>query len=109
MTMLWILSFIPFVVVGWIGYTFVHAWLTETGSFWTRSLAAGKDSATIVWSKLVILVGMIVPALDKIATSLGDPSLVSQFQQYLTPTTVGISMAAVMALTIWARLRTLDK
>lgn len=105
--MLWILSAIPFVIIAWIVYTFVRAWITETGSFWARTLAACRDSVTIVWSKLVILVGMLVPALDSIAKGLGDPSLVSQFQQYLTPTTVGIGMSIVMVLTIWARIRTL--
>jgi len=105
--MLWALSFVPFAVIVWIGYTFVHAWMTEAGSFWQRTLAASKDSATLVWSKLVILVGMLVPALDKLATAVGDPNLVSQFQTYLTPTTVGVGMALVMALTVWARLRTL--
>jgi hypothetical protein len=105
--MLLTLSFLPFAIIAWIVHTFVRAYINGTGSFWQRTLAAGKDSATIVWSKLVILVGMIVPALDKVATSLGDPSLVSQFQQYLTPTTVGVGMTLVMALTIWARLRTL--
>jgi hypothetical protein len=41
-------------MVGWIAFTFVHAWMVETGSFWQRTLKAGKESATIVWAKLVI-------------------------------------------------------
>ena len=107
--MLWAITILPLCVIAWILYTFIYSYLTETGTFWQRTLKACKDSATIVWAKLVIIVGMLVASLDKVAVALGDPSLVSQFQQYLTPTTVGITTAIIMVLSIWARLRTLGK
>lgn len=95
--------------IGWIGWTFVHAYMTATGSFWARTLAAGKDSATIVWAKLVIMAGALVAALDQIATLFGDPSLTSQIQTYLTPQVVGYFMVGVMVVNVWARVRTLGK
>lgn len=107
--MLWVISFLPLCIIAWILYTFIYSYLTETGTFWQRTLKACKDSATIVWAKLVIIAGLAVTQLDKIAVALGDPSLVTQFQQYLTPTTIGISGAIIMGLSIWARLRTLGK
>ncbi len=96
-------------MVGWIGFTFVHAWMTETGSFWQRTLKAGKESATIAWAKLVIIVGGLVAVLDKIADLAGDPSLTAQIQQYATPQIVGYVMVGIMFINVWARLRTLGK
>jgi hypothetical protein len=96
-------------MIAWIGFTFVHAWIAETGSFWQRTLKAGKDSATIVWAKLVFIAGGLVAVLDKIADLAGDPSLATQIQQYATPQIVGYAMMAVMCVNVWARLRTLGK
>ena len=96
-------------MIGWIVFTFVHAWITETGSVWQRTLKAGKDSATIVWAKVVLVVGGLVAVLDKIATLAGDPSLATQIQQYVTPQIVSYVMMGIMAVNVWARLRTLGK
>jgi hypothetical protein len=96
-------------MIGWIVFTFIHAWITETGSFWQRTLKAGKDSATIVWAKVVLVVGGLVAVLDKIANLFGDPSLAAQIQQYVTPQIVSYVMMGIMAVNVWARLRTLNK
>lgn len=96
-------------MIGWIVFTFVHAWIAETGSFWQRTLKAGKDSATIVWAKVVLLAGGIVAVLDKVAGVAGDPSLAAQIQQYVTPQAVSYVMIAIMFVNVWARFRTLGK
>ncbi len=96
-------------MVGWIAFTFIHAWISEAGSFWQRTLKAGKDSATIVWAQVVLVVGGIVAVLDKIANLFGDPSLAAQIQQYVTPQIVSYVMMGIMAVNVWARLRTLEK
>src|ERR1700743_421621 len=96
-------------MIGWIVFTFVHAWITATGSFWQRTLAAGKNSATIVWAKVVLIAGGLVAVLDKIAHLFGDPSLATQIQQYVTPQIVSYVMMGIMAINVWARLRTLNK
>jgi hypothetical protein len=96
-------------MIGWIVFTFVHAWITETGSFWQRTLKAGKDSATIVWAKVVLIAGGLVAVLDKIASLVGDPSLATQIQQYVTPQLVSYVMMGIMAVNVWARFRTLGK
>jgi len=96
-------------MVGWIAFTFIHAWIGETGSFWQRTLKAGKDSATIVWAKVVLVIGGLVAVLDKIAGLAGDASLATQIQQYVTPQIVSYVMIAIMFVNVWARLRTLDK
>ncbi|HLJ01456.1 MAG TPA: hypothetical protein VKT76_17225 [Bradyrhizobium sp.] len=96
-------------MIGWIVFTLVHAWTVEAGSFWQRTLKAGRDSATIVWTKVVLVVGGLVAVLDKIATLAGDPSLATQIQQYATPQTVSYVMIAIMFVNVWARLRTLGK
>jgi hypothetical protein len=104
-----ILLVVTMLMVGWIVFTFVHAWVTETGSFWQRTLKAGKDSATIVWAKVVLVVGGLVAVLDKTATLAGDPSLATQIQQYVTPQVVSYVMMGIMFVNVWARLRTLNK
>lgn len=96
-------------MIGWIVFTFAHAWVTETGSFWQRTLKAGKDSATIVWAKVVLVVGGLVAVLDRIANLFGDPSLVTQIQQYVTPQIVSYVMIGIMFVNVWARFRTLGK
>jgi hypothetical protein len=96
-------------MVGWIVFTFVRAWTVEAGSFWQRTLKAGKDSATIVWAKLVVVAGGLVAVLDEVAGLAGDPSLATQIQQYATPQIVGYVMVAIMFVNVWARLRTLGK
>ncbi|MGA2058079.1 MAG: hypothetical protein ABSG88_22585 [Bradyrhizobium sp.] len=96
-------------MIGWIVFTFAHAWVTETGSFWQRTLKAGKDSATIVWAKVVLIAGGLVAVRDKIASLAGDPSLDTQIQQYVTPQLVSYVMMGIMAVNVWARFRTLGK
>lgn len=96
-------------MIGWIVFTFVHAWISETGSFWQRTLKAGTDSATIVWAKVVLVAGGLVAVLDRIATLTGDPSLATQIQQYVTPQIVSYVMIGIMFVNVWARLRTLNK
>lgn len=96
-------------LVGWIAFTFVRAWTVETGSFWQRTLKAGQQSATIVWAKLVMMVGGVVAVLDRLADLAGDQSLATQIQQYATPQLVGYIMIAIMFVNVWARLRTLGK
>jgi hypothetical protein len=96
-------------LISWIVFTFVHAWVTETGSFWQRTLKAGKDSATIVWAKVVLIAGGLVAVLDKIASLAGDPSLAAQIQQYDTPQLVSYVMMGIMAVNVWSRFRTLGK
>lgn len=103
------LLLLTFAMIGWIAFTFVHAWAAETGSFWQRTLKAGKDSATIVWAKIVLVVGGLVAVLDKIAGLAGDPSLAAQIQQYATPQMMSYVVIAIMFVNVWARLRTLGK
>jgi len=100
---------ITLLAAGWIAFTFAHAWIVETGSFWQSTLKAGRDSATIVWAKLVIMAGGLVAVLDKIADLAGDPTLTAQIQQYATPQMVGYVTIAIMLVNVWARLRTLGK
>jgi hypothetical protein len=96
-------------LIAWIAFTFVRAWTVETGSFWQRTLKAGRQSATIVWAKLVMMVGGVVAVLDRLADLAGDQSLAAQIQQYATPQLVGYIMIAIMFVNVWARLRTLGK
>jgi hypothetical protein len=96
-------------MIGWIIFTFVHAWVREAGSLWQRTLKAGKDSATIVWAKVVLVAAGLVAVLDKIAILAGDPSLAAQLQQYATPQIVSYVVIAIMFGNVWARLRTLGK
>jgi len=100
---------VTLLMVGWIAFTFAHAWTAEAGSLWQRTLKAGQQSATIVWAKLVIMAGGLIAVLDKIADLAGDATLTAQIQQYATPQVVGYVMIGLMLVNVWARLRTLGK
>jgi hypothetical protein len=94
-------------LVLWIVGTFGYCWATESGSFWQRTLAAGKDSATIVWSKIIIAASAFIGVLVQLATAAGDPQIGAKLHEVLTPQVFSGVMIAIMFITVLARKRTL--
>lgn len=74
---------------------------------WNRLLFVAKDSATILWSYVMIFSVTLVEYVLKLADTIGDPQLSALLQQYLTPNIVGALLIGSMFVTILARGRTL--
>ncbi len=91
----------------WIIGTFAYCLATESGSIWQRILAAGRDSATIVWSKIIMAASAFVALLVDLANAMGDPQVAQWMKDHLTADRVAYITFAVMVVTVLARKRTL--
>jgi hypothetical protein len=87
----------------------VMSYRAAVGSVWQRLLAAGKDSATILWARFVVVAAWIVNALVWLAELLNAPNVAAAIQQYGGPKTVAAIMVTVAFITELARRRTLGQ
>ncbi len=108
-------TLVPGIVLGlafaYITYTFVSDFVHQPGSTWTRLLAAGKDSATILWARFCLILTTGTGALAELASYLGAPgvgdAIKSAFSsQYAPVITLGIAIL-IPVVSEWARRRTL--
>ena len=86
----------------------VISYRAAAGTVWQRLLAVGKESATVLWSRFVVLVAGLTDGLVWLADLIGQPSVASAIQAYLKPSYVAGIMVAVAAITELARRRTLS-
>jgi hypothetical protein len=100
------LFFLGLLVV--IGFHLVAQYRKARGSAWQRLLAAGKESATILWGKVCILLSGLIASLDSVADFLNMPELKTYIETALgNPKTVAAIMLLLSAVSIYARRRTL--
>jgi hypothetical protein len=93
------------IVVGW---HMVIQYRKATGSTWERLLAAGKESATILWGKFCMLLSGLIASLDSFADLINMPELKTYIEMALgNPKVVAGVMLALSAVSIYARKRTL--
>lgn len=90
----------------YIIWTFSREYKEAKGTVWERSLEASRDSAVVLWSRLVIVGTVFVNGVAYIASAL-DTGTVEQIKLYLPAEYVAGFIVAVMVVTIVARLRTL--
>ena len=91
-----------------VGFPLVTQYRKAPGTTWQRLLAAGRESATILWGKFCILLSGLLASLDSLADLLHMPELKSYFETALgNPKAVAGIMLAVSVVTIYARRRTL--
>jgi hypothetical protein len=91
-----------------VGFQLVVAYRKARGSTWQRLLAAGKESATILWGKFCILLSGLIASLDSLAEFLNLPELKTYIETALgNPKTVAGVMLVLSAVSIYARRRTL--
>jgi hypothetical protein len=107
MTMTAILIGVFLVINVWLIWTFVRDYARATGTPWQRMVAAGQESVTILWSKVLMLLGALSGLIVKAADYLGDTGLSTQLQALLKPEYVGAFVVLVAVITIYARKRTL--
>lgn len=86
----------------------VRSYVTSTAATtWGKLLDVGKNSATILWQRFVILVTGFTGALSWLADWLNAPGVASAIQDILKPQWVGIFILASAVITEIARRRTL--
>lgn len=81
-----------------------------TGSTWDRLLSACRDSATVLWNKVLIVAAGIVATLGDVADAIGQPQIKDYVNQALgNPKMVAAIMLGASFVSIVARTRTLGK
>lgn len=90
----------------YIVWTFSREYREAKGTMWERALEASRDSAIILWSKLVIVGTVFVNGVAYLASAL-DVGTVEQIKVYLPVEYVTGFIVVVMIITIVARLRSM--
>lgn len=103
------LTIVALGIVGWLVVTTAINYKKATGTVWQRLLASASDSATLLWSKFVLLLSAGTGFLTNAADYFGDPSLAAAIKAALTPEHVVYFAIFVTFITILARKRTLGK
>lgn len=93
--------------LGYIGVTFYLQYREEqVGTWWQKSLAAARDSATILWTKFCAAVALVVYQLDSLADLAGLPEWKDAINTWLgNPRAIAGVMLAISLVTFWARTR----
>lgn len=94
-------------IAAYVAYVVVSSYLASTGTAWERLLATSQNSATILWSKFVMLLGFATAGMDFVADLLGMPEVKDMIQSVMKPQYVAVFVLAVAAITILARKRTM--
>jgi hypothetical protein len=102
-----VLNVILLVILAYFVFDAVRAYKSAAGSVWSRLLAAGKSSATIVWARFTVIVTTGVNGLVWIADLLNAPQVAAAITTYMKPSVVAGIMVAVALITEVARRRTL--
>lgn len=80
----------------------------SSGTVWERLLAAGRDSATILWGKFCLVLAGIIGNLDSTADVLNLPEMKTFINSWVgDPKLIAGIMAAIAFVSILARKRTL--
>lgn len=102
-----VLALFALAILGYVVGVAVMAWRKQTGTAWERVLGTANESATILWSKLVAIIGVLIGGLDFVADYLEAPDVKSTLQSMVNPKYVGGFVLGVALITIAARLRSL--
>lgn len=94
-------------IAAYVAYIIVSSYLASSGTIWERLLATSQNSATILWSKFVMLLGFATAGMDFVADLLGMPEVKDMIQSVMKPQYVAVFVVAVAAITLLARKRTM--
>ena len=95
-------------LVIWYGYEFYKDFTGEQGSVWAKLLAAGKGSATILWSRFLALFGGAMALVSEGSTWVGAPGVADSIQQYVKPEYIPVFLLVIAIINEIARRRTLS-
>lgn len=105
--MIWIDLFILAVVVA-VAVVYTRNFVKAEGSWHYRTWAAARDSATLLWSYLVIVATGVVAVIGSVADII-DPGVEMRIRDALPANGVAIFIIVMMLVTIAARLRSLGR
>lgn len=94
-------------IVGYFIYDFVVTFATSTGTIWQRLLATGKQSATILWQRFVVIVTGLSGGLVMLADYLNAPGVGDAIKSVIQPQYVAVFVIAIALISEIARRRTL--
>jgi len=99
-----------FAAIAYAGWTLYSEYKNSTENpGWHRWLDAAQGSATILWSKFVMLVGSLTGLLVSVTDYFNEPAISNAIKTYMTPQAWTAVMLAVTVITIWARKRTISR
>lgn len=102
-----IIAVVAFIAMVYFISEFVKDYAKYEGTWWERALSASQESATILWSKFVALLGMGAGSLVSLSDYLNDPALTAAIKAALKPEYLVPFGIAVAVITIYVRKRTL--
>lgn len=88
-------------------YDIVRRYRASDGKTWDRLVAAGHDSAVILWAKIGLIFSAAVENADTFADLIQQPQLKPYIAEYFTPQLVGGVLAVCFVISWVARKRTL--
>jgi len=87
---------------------FLRSYWTATGNVWQRLLAAGRQSATILWQRFTIALAALADVLVWLADLFNAPGVAEPIKSVLQPQYVAVFVVAVAIVGELARRRTLQ-
>jgi len=94
-------------LAAFLAWRFVQNYRAATGTRWERTLAAAKDSATVLWSYIVMAGGYLLTFTVNAADAFNLPDVRTWIQGHLTAEMFGIALVTVALVSFFARMRTL--
>lgn len=85
----------------------VVTYKTADGTWWERTLATSRDSATWLYGKLLLVAGLLIEGAYHVADFLNMPDVSNFIHERVPPSYLGWVLVGIAALTFIARARTL--
>lgn len=102
-----VLLLIALALLARIVFDFLRAYIPAPGTIWQKLLAAGKASATILWARFVMLVGLASAGLVNLADFANAPGIADGIKAVMQPQYVAWLVFGIALVTELARRRTL--
>lgn len=94
-------------LVAYFIYDFVVSYRAAAGTVWQRVLAAGDQSATIVWQRLIVIASGLSGAVVVVADYLNAPGVGDAIKSAVQPQYLVIYAIVMALISEFARRRTL--
>lgn len=92
-------------MLSYAGWTLYTEYSQSQATGWRRWLAAAEGSATILWSKAVMIFGALTGLLVQVSDYFNEPAISAAIQKYMTPQVWSAVVVMITVVTIWARKR----
>lgn len=96
------------IVLGALILDLVTGYRKNEGSTWEKLLAAGKNSASILSARVMMIGGLLQQSIVEIADVIASPTVKAFVDQYMSAKAVGWTMIGAAFIAEIARRRTLS-